>query len=104
MAIALRESRSGLDASTPRSRAHPQPPAGHFGGRSGIGAAGDASVLPALRRRLCAAIREGKFDDAQAPALMAHLVRTASDWVAISNPKALRPEPPQHEATSNDVR
>ena len=44
-----------------------------------------------LRRALCAAIRTGRFDEpAASAALMAHLTRTAADWVAISNPKALR--------------
>ena len=44
-----------------------------------------------LRRALCAAIRAGRFDEpAASAALMAHLTRTAADWVAISNPKALR--------------
>jgi hypothetical protein len=50
-----------------------------------------AEALPALRRALSAAIRVGRFDEAPAStALMAHLTRTAADWVAISNPKALR--------------
>ena len=50
-----------------------------------------AQALPALRRTLSAAIRGGRFDAPPAStALMAHLTRTAADWVAISNPKALR--------------
>lgn len=92
MAIALRESRSSADAigaETDRVR-------GLLAGiQSEIRPAesgGVRSELSVLRRALCAAIREGIFDDARAPALMAHLVRTAADWVAISNPKALRAE------------
>ena len=50
-----------------------------------------AEELPVLRRALCSAIRGGRFDDAShATALLAHLDRTTADWVAISNPKALR--------------
>ena len=50
-----------------------------------------AQALAALRRTLSAAIRGGRFDDpAASTVLMAHLTRTAADWVAISNPKALR--------------
>jgi hypothetical protein len=92
MAIALRESRSSADAigdETDRVREL------LVGIKSEIRqseSGGVRSELSALRRTLCAAIREGKFDDARAPALTAHLVRTASDWVAISNPKALRAE------------
>ncbi len=47
--------------------------------------------LPGFRRTLCSAIRGGRFDDASHwTALVAHLERTTTDWVAISNPKALR--------------
>jgi len=50
-----------------------------------------AEALSALRRTLGVAIRGGRFDEPPAStALMAHLTRTAADWVAISNPKALR--------------
>ena len=45
--------------------------------------------LPALRKVVCAAIREGRFD-AHEQAVDAALTHTAADWVAISNPKALR--------------
>jgi hypothetical protein len=92
MAIALRESRSSADALVDEANRirglldSIQSPAGSPG-ISGV----NAEIL-FLRRTLCAAIREGKFDDAHAPALTAHLVRTATDWVAISNPKALRAE------------
>jgi uncharacterized protein DUF6285 len=51
----------------------------------------DAAALPELRSALCSAIRAGRFDQATPrAALMAHLTRTAADWVAISNPKAQR--------------
>ena len=50
--------------------------------------------LPVLRRTLCSAIRDGSFDYAsRSAALVAHLARTTADWVAISNPKALRTDP-----------
>ena len=53
--------------------------------------ADEASDLPALRRTLCRAIRAGYFDDSKREAaLLDHLRHTARDWVAISNPKALR--------------
>jgi Domain of unknown function (DUF6285) len=92
MAIALRESRSGLDATRGEvARIRSLLESIHPDGRESA-TEGDGGELALLRRRLCGAIREGKFDEARAPALMTHLVRTASDWVAISNPKALRPE------------
>jgi len=48
------------------------------------------AALAQLRRALCDAIRAGRFDESGAQAaLMEHLTRTASDWVSISNPKAL---------------
>jgi len=48
------------------------------------------AALAQLRRALCDAIRAGRFDQPNAQAaLMEHLTRTASDWVSISNPKAL---------------
>jgi Domain of unknown function (DUF6285) len=54
--------------------------------------AGSAQTLPDLRRALSTDIRRGRFDEgAQQAALVAHLARTAADWLAISNPKALRP-------------
>jgi hypothetical protein len=44
-----------------------------------------------LRRALCGAIRRGVFDDeARQQMLMAHLMQAATDWVAVSNPKAVR--------------
>jgi len=53
---------------------------------------GGVGELPELRRSLCAAIRAGRFDAGEArAALMSHLGKSTADWVAISNPKALRP-------------
>ncbi len=50
-----------------------------------------ANGLPVLRRTLCSAIRGSRFDDAShSTALVAHLEQMTADWVAISNPKALR--------------
>jgi hypothetical protein len=92
MAIALRESRTGADATQGEvERIRDLLGATRAGGPESEvpGAEGD---LPALRHRLCAAIRDGEFDDARESVLMEHLVKTAADWVAISNPKALRPE------------
>jgi len=57
------------------------------------GASASARGLPPLRRALAQAIRTGRFDDGERrAACAAHLARTAADWVAISNPKALRKE------------
>ena len=53
--------------------------------------AGDTGELPALRREVSVAIRAGDFDRPEhADALAATLDRTTRDWLAISNPKALR--------------
>jgi Domain of unknown function (DUF6285) len=55
------------------------------------GSDGRTDELPVLRRTLCSAIRGGRFDEGSRwTALVAHLERTTADWVAISNPKALR--------------
>jgi len=54
--------------------------------------------LCGLRRALGTAIRIGRFDDGpRAAALAAHLKQTAVDWVAISNPKALRADRPARD-------
>jgi len=46
-----------------------------------------------LRRTASVAIREGRFDgEMDQTALRAHIRQTSADWLAISNPKALRPE------------
>jgi hypothetical protein len=51
----------------------------------------DAGDVGMLRRRLSAAIRDGRFDDeAHGEALRAALLDICADRVAISNPKALR--------------
>lgn len=91
MAIAQREQRSGIDVKRDEiGRLH------DLLAKCGIavvppGGDGAEDKLPVLRRMLCGAIRGGRFDDAShSPALLAHLERTAADWVAISNPKALR--------------
>jgi Domain of unknown function (DUF6285) len=89
MGIAARELRAGALAMAGETER-----AAQLLGDSGL-AGGDAraaaDALPALRRALSTAIRAGRFDQAPASAaLMAHLTRTAADWVAISNPKAVR--------------
>ena len=57
--------------------------------------------LTALRRSVATAIRAGAFDDsARAKALGSDLLHTAADWVAISNPKALRPDAATTTASS----
>lgn len=51
----------------------------------------DANDVGALRRRVTAAIRDGRFDDdAHAKALLCALLDICADRVAISNPNALR--------------
>ncbi len=86
MAIALREQRGGADAARAESARIVA-----LLGASASGAPPDEEALASQRRALCLAIRAGSFDqDARAAALTAHLLRTAADWVAISNPKALR--------------
>jgi hypothetical protein len=92
MAIALRESRVGADAIRNEIDRVRELIVGIKSEIRQSKSSGARSELAVLRRTLSAAIREGEFDDARAPALMAHLVRTAADWVAISNPKALRAE------------
>jgi hypothetical protein len=51
----------------------------------------ESADLPALRRTVTAAIRDGCYDDAaHAEALTRALLHVTADRVAISNPKALR--------------
>ena len=91
LAIAQREQRSGVDVTRDESGRLVKLLAecGIEAGPSGSDSTADQ--LPALRRTLSTAIRGGRFDDAlRSSALMAHLARTTADWVAISNPKALR--------------
>jgi hypothetical protein len=93
MAIALREHRSGVDAARDEIARLRMLLAGIGLDDGQSGDAGVENALPLLRRELSAAIRRGGFDNAsRAAALMDHLVRTAADWLAISNPKALRAE------------
>ncbi len=47
------------------------------------------AALDGYRKRLATDIRNGRFDDAERAALLTHLVQTAADELAISNPKAL---------------
>jgi uncharacterized protein DUF6285 len=87
MAIALREQRAGADAASGESTRI----AALLGGASLSGAPPDEDMLASQRRALRNAIRAGTFDDGERTAVLtAHLLRTAADWVAISNPKALR--------------
>jgi hypothetical protein len=94
MAIAVREQRAGAAAEhdeATRLRTLLAATGGDV--RATDHVEGDAE-LPVLRRAVRAAIRDGQFDAAsRASLLMAHLARTAADWVAISNPKALRTGP-----------
>ena len=88
MAIAAREHRSGRDAAEGEAQRLRELLAA-----VGTDAGGE---LPALRRRLSLAIRDGRFDQgAHETELQAHLAQTAADWVAISNPKALRADAPK---------
>jgi len=45
--------------------------------------------LAGYRKRLATEIRNGRFDNAERAALLAHLAQTAAGELAISNPKAL---------------
>ena len=89
MAIAAREHRLGTDAARNEGArlrnllADLQRSAREGGGDP------PTTDLPALRKVVCAAIRDGRFD-AHEQAVGAVLMHTAADWVAISNPKALR--------------
>ena len=89
MAIALREQQSGADAmrgETTRIRKL----LASVGSSERAPADSSIDELSVLRRDLCKAIRTGQFDDSHSSALVANLGRTAADWLAISNPKALR--------------
>ena len=91
MAIAQREQRSSSDFTRDEIGR-----LGHLFAECGIGVVPSGNEAPnselaLLRRALCRAIRAGRFDDpSQSPALVAHLSRTAAEWLAISNPKAMR--------------
>jgi hypothetical protein len=86
MAIAIREQANGEAA----ARAELARLRGLFGERAKPGAS-DAleAALAGYRKRLATDIRNGRFDDAERAALLTHLVQTAADELAISNPKAL---------------
>ena len=59
----------------------------------------EAPDLPTLRRAVCRAIRAGAFDGREpADALVTALTQTAHDWLAISNPKALRTDSDESSA------
>jgi Domain of unknown function (DUF6285) len=90
MAIALREHGSSMGAGREETRRLRKLLADAGVATAQLVSAGAESELPLLRRALSEAIRRGQFDGPCAPALVAHLVRSAADWVAISNPKALR--------------
>jgi hypothetical protein len=52
---------------------------------------GNDDELRALRRALSVAIRRGRFDERSSRrTLESHIALTATDWVAISNPKVVR--------------
>lgn len=89
MAIAAREHRLGTDAAR-NEGARLRNLLEHLQ-RSPAESEGDPPTtdLPALRKVVCAAIRHGRFD-AHEHAVGVALMHTAADWVAISNPKALR--------------
>lgn len=89
MAIAAREHRLGTDAS--RNEAARLRNLLALLPRDAAESSGDppTSDVPALRKVICAAIRAGRFD-AHESAVGSALAHTAADWVAISNPKALR--------------
>ena len=93
MAIAARELRLGADAArneAARLAFLLGPIAPSTSAKTDAPSSAD---LAALRRALCAAIRAGRFDaPAREKVLAAELLRTLAERVAISNPKALRPE------------
>ena len=86
MAIAARESRLGADAARSESAR-----LRNLLADRGLSLPASSELLE-LRRAVCTAIRAGCFDgDEDATTLTSELAHTAEDWVAISNPKALRP-------------
>ena len=89
MAIAAREHRLGTDAARNEGARLRNLLADLQRSASESDADPPTTDLPALRKVVCAAIRDGRFD-AHERAVGAALTHTAADWVAISNPKALR--------------
>ncbi|MGE5169472.1 MAG: DUF6285 domain-containing protein [Rudaea sp.] len=95
MAIALRETRHGGDVERRE--------AGVLRALlADVGSdAPSAAALPELREAVRRAIRAGAFDDgARSARITSALLRISADCVRISNPKALRDEPPAAEASS----
>jgi hypothetical protein len=89
MAIAAREHRLGTDAARNEGARLRNLLAELSRSASETDSDPPTSDLPALRSVVCAAIRAGRFDSHE-QAVEAALTHTAADWVAISNPKALR--------------
>jgi hypothetical protein len=90
MAIALREELLGADA-TRGEVARIRTLLASIGAGKEVPSDSSTDELGVLRADLCKAIRAGQFDDdSHSPALVANLARTSADWLAISNPKALR--------------
>ncbi len=93
MAIAVREQISVTDAGHDEAQRLRDLLGDLAPGKRETGSAAADGDLPALRRTVCAAIRSGHFDGpARGSSLASALMRTAAEWVAISNPKALRPD------------
>ena len=90
MAIASREDRLGFDAARSEA-ARLRNLLADVGASPARAADAVESELATLRARIRDAIRDGLFDaPAHWDALVAALLHTAADRVAISNPKALR--------------
>ena len=90
MAIAAREHRLGTDAAR-NEAARLRNLLADFDASAAASFADEAAAsdLSALRARVRDAIRGGRLD-AHERAVETALAHTAADWVAISNPKALR--------------
>ena len=87
MAIAAREHAAGAaaaEAEFARLRSlfaeRPQPPTG----------APLYAALAGYNRRLATGIRAGRFDEKERAALLEHLEQTATDKLAVANPKVLK--------------
>ncbi len=93
MAIASREAEQGAVAASDEAAQLLRLLASIDGTRDDV-SAGTAERLSTLRHAMKAAIRAGRFDTPSlAAALSAALLEATRTWVAISNPKALRPTP-----------
>jgi len=94
MAIAAREHRLGFDAAQSEAARLRNLLEEQHDSRTAAAGSVSPADLPALRAAVRTAIRAGVFDSPpRAAALGAALLHTAADWVAISNPKALRGDP-----------